>query len=561
MGNIGNLAVALTLDDRGFSSGIKKAESSTDSLMKGMSKAGAAMTGALTLPILGIAAASVTMANTFNKSLANIGSLGIGTDRLKEMKKGIQDLSIEVGASTEDMADGMYQVVSAFGDGADSMKILRTNAKLAKAGLSSTSEAIALTSAVTKGYSDTSAEAVQHTADLAIQTVALGQTTFPELASAIGTVTPLAASLGVAQEDLFSVMATGAGVTGTSSQVATQFRGVLQSLMAPTDSMTKLFKKMGYSNGEAMLKGEGLQGTLDAIVKTAEGSGAPLTDYIGSIEGVTLALALTGAQHETLTKNMTAMQNAAGMADEAFLAQTQGLNKVGFSMDQLQRYTEVLGQKLGDGLAPGLAIVLDKLMPLADGLVALVDQFAKMDSETQGWILAGIGLVAALGPLLLILPGIAKGVAMVAGAMTVMSGPIGLLILAVAGLGIAWATNWGDIQGKTAAVWQAIEPTINTIITKLQTMQGINFADFAGGLKALSALAGVDLKINITPTVTTLEVPENGLKIEVTPWATTITNKNGEMLSVDVLAKTLTIDPGAWMAPPRPLTAYPGSDS
>ena len=126
--------------------------------------------------------------------------------------------------------------------------------------------------AVTKGYNDTSAEAVKHTADLAIQTVALGQTTFPELAASIGTVTPLAASLGVAQEDLFAVMATGAGVTGTSSQVATQFRGILQSLMAPTDSMTKLYKKMGYSSGEAMLKQEGLQGTLDAIVSTAEGT-------------------------------------------------------------------------------------------------------------------------------------------------------------------------------------------------------------------------------------------------------------------------------------------------
>jgi TP901 family phage tail tape measure protein len=488
MSTIARMSVLLGLDSSDFDRGVNKAKQSTDSLAKNMQKVGAAMTGAVTLPILGVAAASVKLSNDLNKSMANIGSLGIGTDRLKEMKKGIQDLSIEVGASTEDMADGMYQVVSAFGDGADSMKILRTNAKLAKAGLSSTSEAIALTSAVTKGYNDTSAEAVQHTADLAIQTVALGQTTFPELASAIGTVTPLAASLGVAQEDLFAVMATGAGVTGTSTQVATQFRGVLQSLMAPTDSMTKLFKKMGYSNGEAMLKGEGLQGTLDAIVSTAESAGKPLTDYIGSIEGVTLALALTDAQHATLTKNMTAMQGAAGMADEAFLAQTQGLNKVGFSMDQLQRYAEVLGQKLGDGLAPGLAIVLDKVMPLADALVSLVDQFAKMDSNVQGWILAGIGLVAALGPLLFILPGIAKGVAMMAGAMTVLSGPIGLAIAAVVLLGLAWATNFGGIQDKTAAVWATVQPQLAEMLATAQAYAGVQFTGFVSQLGELDKI-------------------------------------------------------------------------
>jgi TP901 family phage tail tape measure protein len=524
MSTIARMNVLLNLDSKDFEGGINKAQKAGDAFAKNMQKVGGIMTGAITVPILGVAAASVKLSNDLNKSMANIGSLGIGTDRLKEMKKGIQDLSIEVGASTEDMADGMYQVVSAFGDGADSMKILRTNAKLAKAGLSSTSEAIALTSAVTKGYNDTSAEAVKHTADLAIQTVALGQTTFPELAASIGTVTPLAASLGVAQEDLFAVMATGAGVTGTSSQVATQFRGILQSLMAPTDSMTKLYKKMGYSSGEAMLKQEGLQGTLDAIVSTAEGSGKPLTDYIGSIEGVTLALALTGAQHETLTKNMTAMQGAAGMADEAFLAQTQGLNKVGFSMDQLQRYAEVLGQKLGDGLAPGLAIVLDKVMPLADGLVSLVDQFAKMDSNVQGWILAGIGLVAALGPLLFILPGIAKGVAMVAGAMAVISGPIGLAIAAVVLLGLAWATNFGGIQDKTAAVWATVQPQLAEMLATAQAYAGVQFtgfvsqlgeldkikipewlkivgALFTGGQGAGQGMQAIPLSVEITPTI------------------------------------------------------------
>ena len=309
-------------------------------------------------------------------------------------------------------------------------------------------------------------------------------------------------------------MATGAGVTGTTSQVATQFRGVLQSLMAPTDSMTKLFKKMGYVNGEAMLKGEGLQGTLDAIVNTADGAGAPLTDYISSIEGVTLALALTGAQHETLTKNMTAMQDVAGRADEAFLAQTQGLNKVGFSMEQLQRYAEVLGQKLGDALAPALAIVLDKVQPLANALVELLDKFVALDSNTQGWILAGIGLAAALGPLLLILPGIAKGITMVAGAMAVMTGPVGLLIGAIVLLGIAWAMNWGGIQEKTVAVLGVVGPKITAFLADLQAMAAVQVGGFIDDLAALEGSTmpewlkvfqammtsgGGDVAVNVTP--------------------------------------------------------------
>ena len=60
-----------------------------------------------------------------------------------------------------------------------------------------------LLSAVTKGYGDTSAEAVQKAADLSFATVRLGQTTFPELAAAMGKVIPLASTLGVEQEQLF----------------------------------------------------------------------------------------------------------------------------------------------------------------------------------------------------------------------------------------------------------------------------------------------------------------------------------------------------------------------
>ena len=49
-------------------------------------------------------------------------------------------------------------------------------------------------------------------------------------------------------------MATGAGVTGSTSQVATQLRGVLQSLMAPTDAMAGLISDLGYESGQAMIQ-------------------------------------------------------------------------------------------------------------------------------------------------------------------------------------------------------------------------------------------------------------------------------------------------------------------
>jgi len=59
------------------------------------------------------------------------------------------------------------------------MKVLEINSKAAAGGVATTRDAIDLTSAVTKAYGDTSAAAVQGVSDLALETVRLGQTTFP----------------------------------------------------------------------------------------------------------------------------------------------------------------------------------------------------------------------------------------------------------------------------------------------------------------------------------------------------------------------------------------------
>ena len=137
----------------------------------------------------------------FEKQMSNVGTLleGDVQGRLAELSKSIISISNATGAGTGDLTDGLYQVISAFGDTADSAKILETATKAATAGGATTTDAINLLSAVTKGYGDTSAEAQQKVADWAFQTVKLGQTSFPELAASMGKVIPLASTLAVKQ--------------------------------------------------------------------------------------------------------------------------------------------------------------------------------------------------------------------------------------------------------------------------------------------------------------------------------------------------------------------------
>lgn len=387
---------------------------------------GRAITG-LGVGLAGLGAASFKFGNALNKSMANVQTLiPESKERVKELKAEVQSLAIATGKGTTDIADGLYQVISAFGDSADTAKILEINAKAATAGVATTLDAINLTSAVTKGYGDTTAEAVQKVSDLAFNAVKLGQTTFPELASSIGRVTPLAAALGVSMEELFGVMATGTGVTGTAAEVSTQLRGILQSLSAPTKDMAALIAQLGFENGEAMIKQMGLKDTIGAITKAAEESGKPLQAYISSIEGQTLAMALSGPQADAFAEKLKAMGDVSGSTEEAFDAQTKGINRMGFAWEQAKVRFEVALQKFS-GISPalmgigtlititqqlkGMGIHLKAIPKLArlsfaalrTGAITTSGTFTVLGTTARaawaavlgpiGWIIAGIALV------------------------------------------------------------------------------------------------------------------------------------------------------------------------
>jgi TP901 family phage tail tape measure protein len=369
---------------------------------QGMSTIGKNLSMYVSLPLAAAAAAAVAFSTQFGKSMANVATLiPENAGRVEDLKNELLDLGPEVGKSLNDLSGGLYQVISAFGDTADTVTILETNARAATAGMATTTDAINLTSAVTKAYGDTSATAVEQVSDLALLAVRLGQTTFPELAASIGRVTPLAAELGVTQEELFASMATLTGVTGGAAEVSTQLRGALQALLAPTTDTTKAMKEAGIQSGSALIQQEGLAGAILFLVDAAERSGQPLQKYIGSIEGQTVALALAGAQGDEYTRKLGEMERASGTTTEAFEAATTGVGETAFTFEQLRAEGERLLVNLGDGIAPALMAVLDAVGPLIDMVSGLAESFANLDPGMQAFIVFLGGAAVLVGPLLM----------------------------------------------------------------------------------------------------------------------------------------------------------------
>lgn len=494
---------------------ITKSLDSTQTKLKdvsgGMKKLGGDLTKFVTLPLAGVGIAAVKMNQDLKKDLATISTLIPGqSERLGVLRKDIQRVSIDVAKGTDEIADATYGIISAYGDAEDTMDKVALNAKAATAGVASTSDALNLSSAVMKGYGDTSAKANEKVLDLAFGTLKLGQTDFSSLANSIGQVVPLATELSISQEELFGVYAAATGVTGDASKVSTQYRGILQSLMAPTKEMTKLMNNMGYTSGKSMIEGEGLGRTIQAIDKASKDGNIPLKDFIGSIEGQTLALSLAGNLSESYTTKTEELANASGMATEAFKEQTEGVNASGFSYAQSMQRMKVASQELGEAASPMIAT-------LADGFAFVSEKLVALDPETLQ-LITKIGLIAlALGPVIkfggLAISGISKAIGVV-GTVTAFLGKAGFAISAVAGgaatlgegmllvmgpvgwviagfvaltaAGVAVYKNWGtisqwakdkgaeiskdwqDTKDKTVAAWNDTKDGISTAIGKIK---------------------------------------------------------------------------------------------
>ena len=420
MATLGRLHVDLIANTQAFQKGLAGAGKSFAAVGQKMSAVGRSLSATVTAPLVAAGVAAFKFSNDFNAGMANVASLMPGnTARVQELGESVKQLSIDTGQSTGTMTEGLYNVVSAFGDTADTVGILGTNAQAAVAGVSSVTDAIRLTSAVTKSYGDTSAQAVQHAADLGIMAVRLGQTTFPELAASIGSVTPLTRELGVSQEELFATFATLTGVTGGAAEVSTQLRGALQALLAPTKSATALFDSLGVESGAALIEQRGLQGAIDALTAAAHATGQPLQDFIGSIEGQTLALTVAGAQSDTFKAKLSEMMGAAGATDAAFREQTEGVNAAGFAWNQFKTTASVAMIELGDAVAPIFTQVIEHVLKL-------VEWFTALSPQTQRVIAVVGALAAAIGPLLVVL-------GTVAGAIAALN-PVTLAIVAAIGV-------------------------------------------------------------------------------------------------------------------------------
>lgn len=331
--------------------------------------------------IAGLGTASIAASITFEDSMAKVSTIADETEvSYDSMKKSIIDLSNQTGISANDIADNVYNAISAGQSTGDAVNFVTNSTKLAKAGFAEAGQSLDVLTTIMNAYG-LKADQVGMVSDTLVQIQNKGKTTVAELSATMGKIIPTANSMGVSLDQL------GAGYAlMTSKGIATA---------ETTTYMNSLLNELGKSGtkaSEALKKGTGktfqqlteggypLGDVLVMLEKEAKRSGVSLADMFGSAEAGKAALVLATDSGDAFNSLLEDMENSLGATDAAFekVNNTTG-NKLKQSLNEVKNSAI----NMGDTLAPITSIV-------AEGFSKITGMLSSLSTE-QLKTIAGVG--------------------------------------------------------------------------------------------------------------------------------------------------------------------------
>ena len=265
--------------------------------------------------------------NSFAKSMVVANTMaGKGGKDFAALKDSVTELSKEIPLTRDELANGLYQVISNGVPEDNWIDYLRASAKASVGGVADLGEVVKVTSTLIKSYglSWKDATAIQDKIQL---TAKNGVTSFEEMAQALPRVSGDAATLGVSVDELMATFASLTGVTGGTAEVSTQLAAVFTALVKPSSEATKMAQQMGIEFNAAAIKSAGgfrqFLTQLDASVKGYAQSSGMLSKEVyaklfGSAESLRAIGQLTTQQKDKFAENAEAMKGSAGTMEETF---------------------------------------------------------------------------------------------------------------------------------------------------------------------------------------------------------------------------------------------------
>ncbi len=403
MANAQTYTIELELSPGGFSKGSKVVQRDakgigreTRDAAKGASVLNSGMRllakTVATVGLTVLASQAGALATQFGDNLTRVNTLvGVSRDQVQAWRDDLLEIGPAVGRLPNELAPALFTVTSAGERGAEALDVLEEAGKAAAVGLGATAVVAKASTAALQAYKEQGLTASQAT-DVLVATVREGNLEASELAGSLGRVIPIASQLGVSFGEVGGFVATFTRLGASASESVTALKGVLTSLIRPTQGAKDALASVGLSVDDVRksIQERGLAQTLVDLLAAFEGNEEGLAQLIPNVEALAGVLGTAGAQAEEFLRIEQAVVNSTGTLAEAF----EGVaDSPGHVFRQVAASVEVLKIAFGEGLAKSVANSASGLRDLS-GLDPDLQRLGSVVGDGLGIIVLGLKLLA-----------------------------------------------------------------------------------------------------------------------------------------------------------------------
>lgn len=438
--------------------GLKKGGSATKALGEGITDLGRSMTLGLTVPIVAAGGAATSVAASFDDAMSQVqGALGGASEDMD----GLRNLALQLGADTVFSATESAQAMVELAKGGLTEAQIKGGAlaasmDLAAAGQLNLADAAATTVQMMGSFGLGAGDATRIANALAGAANA-SSADVSDLTQAMSQCSAQASLAGWSLEDTAAALALFADHGVKGSDAGTSLKTMLQRLAAPTDQAAEAIAAYGLNIRDSNGKMKDISGIADELTGKLGGLSdaerdAALQTIFGS-DASRAAAILMQSGSEGLAKYIAATNDAT--AAETMANAQKG--ELSWALENMGGAVESAAIAFGTALAPAITAVAGVIGNVAEA-------FASLPAGVQTGIAVVLALVAALGPLLMVigsvvaaLPAISEGFAVLGGALAIPLAPAAAVVAAIAAIAAAIYAAWTTSETFRAAVMAGVD--------------------------------------------------------------------------------------------------------
>ena len=438
--------------------GLKRGGAATAALGEGIADLGSSMTLGLTVPVVAAGGAAVSAAANFDDAMSQVqGALG---DASADMD-GLRQLALQLGADTVFSATESAQAMVELAKGGLTEADIKGGAlaasmDLAAAGQLNLADAAETTVQMMGSFGLGAADATRIANALAGAANA-SSADVSDLTQAMSQCSAQASLAGWNLEDTAAALALFADHGVKGSDAGTSLKTMLQRLSAPTDQAADAMEAYGLEVRDSNGKMKDITGIADELtgklgtLSDAERDAALQTIFGSDASRAAAILMQSGS--EGLQKDIAATNDAT--AAETMANAQKG--ELSWALENMGGAIESASIAFGSALAPAITAVAGVIGNVAEA-------FASLPSGAQTAIAVVLALVAAVGPLLVVLgsvvamlPALSEGLLLLGGAFAVPLAPALAVAAAIAAVVAILVTLWNTSETFRATVLAAVD--------------------------------------------------------------------------------------------------------